>query len=227
LRLSAAAVRIASSHQARTWCESASATASLQFMPERSRMYFFIFETTMRTSSSTPLASVGPSGTEGVDSTMRRTPGAAGPEEDEEVGRDEEDEEVGVDEEVGIEELDEEVGIEELDEEVGLVDEDEPDDWVDDEEGALLAGAAGRTTGPVEKLEGAAGRTTGPVEKLEGAAARTTGPVEDEDDDDGAEEAAGFEAADAASCACSACQTWRLGLRASTAQASRWRASAT
>jgi hypothetical protein len=172
-------------------------------------MYFFIFETTMRTSSSTPLASVGPSGTEGVDSTMRRTPGAAGPEEDEEVGRDEEDEEVGVDEEVG------------------LVDEDEPDDWVDDEEGALLAGTAARTTGPVEKLEGAAGRTTGPVEKLEGAAGRTTGPVEDEDDDDGAEEAAGFEAADAASCACSACQTWRLGLRASTAQASRWRASAT
>ena len=47
------------------------------------------------------------------------------------------------------------------------------------------------------------GRTTGPVEELDGAG-RTTGPDDDDDDD---EDEAGFEAADAASCASSACQT--------------------
>jgi ferredoxin len=63
------------------------------------------------------------------------------------------------------------------------------------------------------------------VEELAGTADRTTGPEDEDGEDAGAEDTAGFEAA--TSCASSACQTWRLGLRASTAQASRWRASAT
>ena len=52
LRPSWAATRMASSHSARTCSDSMSATPSLQFMPLRSRMYFFILDTTMSTSRS-------------------------------------------------------------------------------------------------------------------------------------------------------------------------------
>src|SRR5688572_18034182 len=56
---------MARSQTARTWWLSASATASEQFMPERSLMYFFILETTIKMSDSS--AGVSRTGAGGPD----------------------------------------------------------------------------------------------------------------------------------------------------------------
>src|SRR5665647_1101513 len=79
LRSSRAAARIASSATLRTCSDSMSTTPSEQFMPDRSLMYFFSFDTTIRTSLSYVLDSAGPPDVEpslgvyaGADSTTRR-----------------------------------------------------------------------------------------------------------------------------------------------------------
>lgn len=177
-------------------------------MPERSRMYFFILETTTRISSSTPLASsmlgaAAPVAAEADEtellplvSTKRRTgaPAADG---------------AGLDGgALGALELEDGA----LDEAAAAPDE-------------LGAPPPGRTVGAAEDAaddeEGE--KWPPPGEPLEDAAGRTIGA-----DEDGLEEGAGADGlALAASLACSSCQACLLGLRASTAQASRWRASAT
>ncbi len=215
MRLSAAAVRMASSHQARTLSESASATASAQFMPERSLMYFFILETTMRISASTPSARVTDEDVaagDGEASAMMRRRGASPllkPDGDDEA----DDENDVVVEGDGVSE--------------GVV--------VTSDCGGVPIGE-GEEEKPVAvedvTVEGvAAGRTIGAA-----AAAGRAANAEDEEyeDDDGDEdeggdedEAPGRPPPEEDSRASSSCHAWRLGLRASTAQDSRWRASAT
>src|ERR1043165_6465477 len=78
LRLSRPAARIDSSAIARTGSERASATASEQFIPERSLMYFLSFETTIRMSLSTTSLRWTPGG-RGGSPTMRRAAPDADP----------------------------------------------------------------------------------------------------------------------------------------------------
>lgn len=177
-------------------------------MPERSRMYFFILETTTRISSSTPLAS-----------SML---GAAAP------GAAEEDATalpplVSTKRRTGAPAAGDGGGD-------GALGEPELEGGALDDAGGAAAGGApdelseeppGRTIDAEDDAEGE--KCPPPGELVEDAAGRTIGPG-----DGGLEEAAGADGlALAASLACSSCQACLVGLRASTAQASRWRASAT
>lgn len=172
-------------------------------------MYFFILETTTRISSSTPLASsmlgaAAPGAAEDATalpplvSTKRRTGAPA----------------AAVGDEDGAGALDDP----EL--EGGALDE-AGDAAACGAPGELGEEAAGRTIGAEDDAEGE--KWPPPGELVEDAAGRTIGPG-----DGGLEEEAGADGlALAASLACSSCQACLVGLRASTAQASRWRASAT
>lgn len=180
-------------------------------MPERSRMYFFILETTTRISSSTPLMSsmLGAAPVAAEDdatelpllvSTKRRT---GAPAADGDWDGDGEPELAGgaLAEAAGA--LPGALGEEPPGRTIGADEADEADDdgEEDDEDGE-------KCPPPGELVEDEPGRTIGA--------------------DDGLEEEAGAAGlALAASLACSSCQACLLGLRASTAQASRWRASAT
>jgi hypothetical protein len=170
-------------------------------------MYFFILETTTRISFSTPSVRVSPGTAAGAGETSammrRRCASPAGSDEDAAEGEGEGDDEgsvVEVNDCGGVPRGDGEAA-----KPVAVA--------------AVTADgeAAGRTIGPGAGPGAGAGR---------GVEDENVDEDEDDVDDDVVDDDAG-RAGGADSCASSDSQAWRLGLRASTAQASRWRASAT